>query len=365
MSGAGTFSSCDTIDSLAEIVKSDLEEMGYSNVMLSPTLPTIDSSQELICVRMSYADYHFMRYDIETNAWYHKPGITAILKYNTVPSEDNIWYREYSFYGSESPDAPPYDSEIVFITYNKKQIDINSDATIREYIQPNNDIFLNLNFADSEIYNFKLNSTHSVKFEIYDENFNFVEGGNGTNIDIHISIINPKYYLRVNFESYEYLDYVDISINDCPYNDHYEQYSATQHKAYCECGEYVLEDHFIAMNFCQLCDAPHTHDYSDHYIPKTNSTHISYCICGSTSIQPHVVSAGAFSSGNKYAICLACGGTATTGIILHQAIGKLPCSENGSFILPNGVIVLVDEDIEAYFDGRLEFIYPDDNLETE
>jgi hypothetical protein len=149
------------------------------------------------------------------------------------------------------------------------------------------------------------------------------------------------------------------------YTDHYEQHSATQHKAYCECGEYVLEDHFIAMNFCQLCDAPHTHDYSDHYIPKTNSTHISYCICGSTSIQPHVVSAGAFSSGNKYAICLACGGTATTGIILHQAIGKLPRSENGSFILPNGVIVLVDEDIEAYFDGRLEFIYPDDNLETE
>ena len=33
--------------------------------------------------------------------------------------------------------------------------------------------------------------------------------------------------------------------------------------------------------------------------------------------------------------------------------------------MPSGVIVLVDEDIEAYFYGRLEFISPDDNLETE
>ena len=40
-------------------------------------------------------------------------------------------------------------------------------------------------------------------------------------------------------------------------------------------------------------------------------------------------------------------------------------TENGSFILPDGVIVLVNEDIEAYFAGTLEFYYPDDNLETE
>ena len=28
---------------------------------------------------------------------------------------------------------------------------------------------------------------------------------------------------------------------------------------------------------------------------------------------------------------------------------------NGSYILPNGIIVLVDEDIEAYMDGTLVF----------
>ena len=31
-------------------------------------------------------------------------------------------------------------------------------------------------------------------------------------------------------------------------------------------------------------------------------------------------------------------------------------TENGSFVLPNGVIVLVDEDIAAYLNGTLVFI---------
>ena len=36
-------------------------------------------------------------------------------------------------------------------------------------------------------------------------------------------------------------------------------------------------------------------------------------------------------------------------------------SINGSYILPNGIIVLVDEDIEAYENGTLVF-YDKDNL---
>ena len=36
---------------------------------------------------------------------------------------------------------------------------------------------------------------------------------------------------------------------------------------------------------------------------------------------------------------------------------SMPHSENGSYILPNGVIVLVDEDVEAYFGGTLDFYY--------
>ena len=40
------------------------------------------------------------------------------------------------------------------------------------------------------------------------------------------------------------------------------------------------------------------------------------------------------------------------------SLNDLPKSANGSFILPNGVVVLVDEDYDAYMDGTLVFIYP-------
>ena len=37
---------------------------------------------------------------------------------------------------------------------------------------------------------------------------------------------------------------------------------------------------------------------------------------------------------------------------------------NGSYILPNGVIVLVDEDIEAYLNGTLVFYHRGDSSEA-
>ena len=112
MSGAGTFDDCYAIDQLANIIRADLVAMGYSNVSLSDTIPAINSSQELICVRMKYeADYHFMRYDNDTNAWYHKPGTTAVLKYNYVPSNERLWYTEYcDDDGVVHPSTSDYDS---------------------------------------------------------------------------------------------------------------------------------------------------------------------------------------------------------------------------------------------------------------
>ena len=49
------------------------------------------------------------------------------------------------------------------------------------------------------------------------------------------------------------------------------------------------------------------------------------------------------------------------GIVI-QGNNVFPMSINGSYILPNGVIVLVDEDFEAYMNGTLVFIYPNDGL---
>lgn len=40
-------------------------------------------------------------------------------------------------------------------------------------------------------------------------------------------------------------------------------------------------------------------------------------------------------------------------------------SVNGSYILPNGIVVLVDEDVEAYLAGTLQFYHPADLPVTE
>ena len=38
-------------------------------------------------------------------------------------------------------------------------------------------------------------------------------------------------------------------------------------------------------------------------------------------------------------------------------------SVNGSYVLPSGIVVLVDEDVQAYMDGTLVFYHPN-NLPT-
>ena len=148
------------------------------------------------------------------------------------------------------------------------------------------------------------------------------------------------------------------------YDNHFESYTNTQHKAYCWCGEYIKVPHQVINGVCTLCGESHEHLFT--YTWLSNTTHQETCFCGEEgNIKPHVVDIDSFAGGTMYATCLLCGGRVSRApqIILSQ--NQLPHTENGSFILSSGIIVLVDEDIEAYFNGTLEFIYPDDNYETE
>ena len=74
-------------------------------------------------------------------------------------------------------------------------------------------------------------------------------------------------------------------------------------------------------------------------------------------IQGHAVASGSYNSGQRYATCLLCGGLAEMGFVQitinSSAVTKVTIK--GSFILPNGVIVLEDEDLDAYLNGTLVF----------
>ncbi len=67
---------------------------------------------------------------------------------------------------------------------------------------------------------------------------------------------------------------------------------------------------------------------------------------------------------NAYARCLGCNRrldmSVDSAIIGTQGIAGLLRSVNCSYILPSGIVVLVDEDIEDYFNGTLIFYDPAD-----
>ena len=96
------------------------------------------------------------------------------------------------------------------------------------------------------------------------------------------------------------------------------------------------------------------HSYTHRYIWISETRHGCLCACGDRTTSSHVVKQGAFNGTSEYAICLLCKGRVFMGN-LNSVITDLPHTENGSYILPNEIIVLVEEDIEAYMDGSLVF----------
>lgn len=100
----------------------------------------------------------------------------------------------------------------------------------------------------------------------------------------------------------------------------------------------------------------HTHSYTGPYKWLSFTQHDSTCNCGITSgsPDPHVVPLGSFTGGNRYATCMLCRGLATFGMTT-DSVNDLPHTDAGSYILPNGVIVLAPEDMEAYMNGTLVF----------
>ena len=70
---------------------------------------------------------------------------------------------------------------------------------------------------------------------------------------------------------------------------------------------------------------------------------------------------------NRYVKCLGC--RAQLDLFNDYASSVMSniaqVSINGSYILPSGIVVLVDEDIQAYIDGTLVFYHPDNIPSTQ
>ena len=113
-----------------------------------------------------------------------------------------------------------------------------------------------------------------------------------------------------------------------------------------------LSNHNYIDHYCTICNHyTETHDYHNPYTWVNHTQHLSTCGCGATAKEGHAVRKGS-------SICLLCGGTADIGFneinLLMSNIKYI--TENGSYMLANGVFILVEEDIEQYLMGNLFFL---------
>ena len=105
---------------------------------------------------------------------------------------------------------------------------------------------------------------------------------------------------------------------------------------------------------------PHNPHSYRRYLYYDNYSHISHCSCGAYITKGHYIRHEDIVD-NRYAICLGC--HAQLDLFEDYANSIMSTitqvSINGSYILPSGIVVLSDEDIQAYLNGTLVFYHPD------
>ena len=178
----------------------------------------------------------------------------------------------------------------------------------------------------SGVYQFNSNSINNFSFSLCDDNLNYMGysfNGNVSGSYFNVYLDEGTYYLKVKKNisgTSTYTVSIKPTINTHSYTD-WKTYSSTHHIECCE-----------------------------------------YCGITGTKTSLHVVKSSDISLGIGY--CMHCGAKVMLGDSFVQHPGMLSISKvsiNGSYVLPNGIIVLVDEDIEAYENGTLVW-YDKDKL---
>ena len=112
-----SFSMSLPIASMADLVVSDLDVLGYWGYKTSTKPTSLSSYQRLIAIRKGSVDYHFMKGTTSADYWTHKPGGTNPLTWNYTSPGYKTWTNEYSYYNTSYQGNITYDSSIYYIIY--------------------------------------------------------------------------------------------------------------------------------------------------------------------------------------------------------------------------------------------------------
>lgn len=319
MIGSSAFKNCIYLDSVS--LSSNLESIGtaafegcesLANLVIPSSVISIGGSAFKDCSSLDYVEINREQTPITSVGYGAFDNCHSSLQIE-VPKNRIGDYKNKSGWKRYCTVVVP--DSTTFTSYNVYE---NSNICFSDSVAAGYNKIYRLDVVDEYYYGIKATASYNTVVELYDSNMIFID----SNL-VKISQIldsNTTYYISISFQ-----------------NESNSGTISTQIK--------------------------HFHDYDDLYVWKNLTEHKAYCHCGLYNLSPHIVSPDAFQGGLPRARCLLCNGFASIGEIYHEGIGGYPYTLNGSFILPNGVIVLADEDFDAYMNGTLVFIIPNENID--
>ena len=207
--------------------------------------------------------------------------------------------------------------DYVLTNYPITEICINNDMQVQINVHDENH-YIKLSFVNNGNYMFSITSLDTLTYTLFDSSFNKITTPSSNNNTLTYT---SKFSYNFSGDIY-YLKFNYTSMND---------------------------------NTINLLIGHHSHSYTNSYIWLNRTKHSSFCECGTSTIQGHAV----FVNSQN---CVLCGGPVDKGFIVMSTNSNQITmrTKNGSYILPNGVIVLVYDDLIDYLNNTL-FFY---NVET-
>lgn len=232
------------------------------------------------------------------------------------------------------------------ITYK----DLAGVAITRGFHTDSDHQWLNMGLQHDGTYKFVCSICNGVMFDAQYYNYLFNEygscGGNHTlssNNMMAVGCKGNKDYIKC-----KYCRYV------APVEDMVVQNSTCQSV---DTTTHIITNSVNGLNYTIY--EPHTFTYSIY----SSTQHKNTCHCGYEAYERHSITEADYTNGDNIAICIQCKRIVNLNDgmfpVLPTSITKY--SINGSFILPNGVVVLVEEDIQSYINNTLIF-YEEENL---
>ena len=233
---------------------------------------------------------------------------------------------------------------------------------------PNNSFVLIVYDEDgSEI--FRTAAMTEYEYTLTQSEWNLVINSDGDSYTVAIASTQTHEPATGEYISRKSITYFKSNIHMHSYTDHYGEPSETQHKAYCECGEYITQIH--NYSYTNITDTHHTvtcvcglteetkEHYYHHYARNDTLTHYVYCECGhyiGTSF--HIVPIG----NEIFKICIHCGErinakeqfTPVPGGMNSTTPSIWYITDAGSYVDSDGIIYLVESDMELYLAGELD-----------